>query len=174
MRVQWLERVGPRAGGLVLGYAADLALADPRRAHPVAAFGTLASRLERLTYRDGRPAGVLHVALLVGAVTGAGGLVERGLRDRPLLRMTATAVATWVVLGGTSLAREGDAMARLLDADDLPGARDRLSHLCSRAPDGLDADELARAATESLAENTVVVTATGCRHLTRSPYDPAP
>mgnify|MGYP000082411306 CR=1 FL=1 len=154
MRVQWLERVGPRAGGLVLGYAADLVLADPRRAHPVAAFGGAAARLERLTYREARSAGTLHVALLVGAVTGAGGLVERGLRDRPLARTAATAVATWVVLGGTSLAREGDAMARLLDADDLPGARDRLSHLCSRDPDGLAADELARAATESLAENT--------------------
>lgn len=154
MRVQWLERVGPRAGGLVLGYAADALLGDPRRAHPVAAFGGVASRLELLTYRRSRAAGAGHVALLVGAVAGAGAVLERRVRDRPLARVTATAVATWVVLGGASLAREGAAMARLLEADDLPAARDRLSHLCSRDPDGLAADELARAATESLAENT--------------------
>ena len=36
-------------------------------------------------------------------------------------------VAAWVVLSGRSLTREGSVMARLLDSDDLPAARDRLS-----------------------------------------------
>ena len=31
--------VDPRVAGLVVGYGADLALGDPRRGHPVAAFG---------------------------------------------------------------------------------------------------------------------------------------
>ena len=35
-----------RALGLLLGYAADLVWADPARHHPVAWFGTAASRLE--------------------------------------------------------------------------------------------------------------------------------
>jgi adenosylcobinamide-phosphate synthase len=45
-------------------------------------------------------------------------------------------------------------MARLLDTDDLPAARRRLAHLCSRDATELDGTELARAATESIAENT--------------------
>jgi len=64
------------------------------------------------------------------------------------------AVATWAVLGGRSLVGEGLVMQRLLEDGDLPGARDRLSHLCARDATGLPADELARASVESLAENT--------------------
>jgi adenosylcobinamide-phosphate synthase len=37
---------------------------------------------------------------------------------------------------------------------ELAAARQRLSHLCGRDPSGLDADEIARAAMESVAENT--------------------
>ena len=53
-------------GGLVIGFAADRVLGDPRRWHPVAGFGQLATRLERTTYADDRARGVLHVAVLVG------------------------------------------------------------------------------------------------------------
>ncbi|MEU7896332.1 cobalamin biosynthesis protein [Nonomuraea sp. NPDC049152] len=65
-----------------------------------------------------------------------------------------TAAATWAVLGGTTLAREGVHMAEALEADDLAAARDRLPHLCGRDPSALEAPELARATVESLAENT--------------------
>jgi adenosylcobinamide-phosphate synthase len=58
------------------------------------------------------------------------------------------------VLGGASLRREADAMHELLVADDVPGARGRLSHLCGRDPSGLEAPDLARAVVESVAENT--------------------
>src|SRR3954447_4185256 len=47
----------PTAVGLGLGAAADLLLADPRRGHPVAGFGTAALALERRTWRDSRVAG---------------------------------------------------------------------------------------------------------------------
>jgi adenosylcobinamide-phosphate synthase len=45
-------------------------------------------------------------------------------------------------------------MQQLLEDGDLPGARDRLSHLCARDATGLMANDLARASVESLAENT--------------------
>ncbi|WP_461031037.1 adenosylcobinamide-phosphate synthase CbiB, partial [Streptomyces sparsus] len=65
-----------------------------------------------------------------------------------------TAVATWTVLGGTSLAREARLIAAALEAGDLEGARRRLPHLCGRDPQTLDADGLTRAVVESVAENT--------------------
>ena len=45
-------------------------------------------------------------------------------------------------------------MARLLEAGEVPEARQRLSHLCARDATTLDSAELTRAATESIAENT--------------------
>ncbi|MBK8463719.1 MAG: cobalamin biosynthesis protein [Nigerium sp.] len=142
-----------RALGLVIGVTADACLGDPRRWHPVAGFGTLAAALERRLWADDTGRGALHVALSVGPVI-ALGVAAEALTRRPAARALATAAATWAALGAHSLAHEGRLMADALDAGDLDAARARLPHLCGRAPDGLDAGELARASIESLAENT--------------------
>ncbi|MEU0093360.1 cobalamin biosynthesis protein [Kribbella sp. NPDC006257] len=143
-----------RTAGLLLGFAADRLLGDPRRFHPVAGFGRLAGRAEESLYADSRAAGTAYAGLLVGSVAAAGLVVERLVRDRPVARTLATAAATWVVLGGRSLEREADIMASYLLADDLGAARGRLGYLCSRDATDLEADELARATVESVAENT--------------------
>ncbi|WP_194835091.1 cobalamin biosynthesis protein [Nocardia sp. XZ_19_369] len=135
------------AGGLVLGFVLDRVLGDPRRWHPVAGFGSAASALESVTYADRRRAGVLHEVVLVGAAVGVG----VGVRG---LGLPATALATWTVLGGRSLAKAGSEMADRLEVGDLDGARALLPSLCGRDPEVLDADGLARAALESIAENT--------------------
>jgi adenosylcobinamide-phosphate synthase len=146
--------VPARAAGLVLGYAADLAFADPRRGHPVAGFGRLASALEGACWADDRARGAAFTGVLVGGMTGAGWVAQRPTHGRPVSEIAIVALTTWAVLGGRSLAVEGSVMQRLLENNDLPGARDRLSHLCSRDATGLPADDLARASLESLAENT--------------------
>ena len=146
--------VPARAVGLVLGYAGDLVFADPRRSHPVAGFGQLASALERACWADDRARGAAYTGVLVGGIASAGWVAQRATRGRPVAEAAIVAVATWAVLGGRSLAREGFVMARLLEMNDLPGARDRLGHLCARDATGLPANELARASVESLAENT--------------------
>jgi adenosylcobinamide-phosphate synthase len=146
--------VPARALGLFLGYTADLAFADPRRGHPVAAFGKLASVMERTCWADGRSRGAAYTGVLVGGIASAGWVAQRATRGRPAGEAVIVAVATWAVLGGRSLVGEGLVMQRLLEDGDLPGARDRLSHLCARDASGLLANELARASVESLAENT--------------------
>ncbi|MFN2494475.1 MAG: cobalamin biosynthesis protein [Pseudonocardiaceae bacterium] len=143
-----------RAAGLLLGVVADAVLGDPARYHPVAAFGRLAARAERACYADHRLAGAAYTAALVGGAAAVGALLERAGRGRAVVQVAGTALATWAVLGGTSLAQEGAAMARELDAGDLPAARARLPHLCGRDPDHLDAAGMARASVESIAENT--------------------
>ena len=143
-----------RPGGLLLGAAADAVLGDPARGHPVAGFGAVATALERRWHRDARLAGVAYAAVLVGSTVGLGAAVERAAAARPLVHTLLTAAATWAVLGGTSLTRHGSALAGELDAGDLPAARDRLPSLCGRDPAALDTAGLARAGTESMAENT--------------------
>ncbi|MEV0588001.1 cobalamin biosynthesis protein [Nonomuraea sp. NPDC050310] len=145
------RRARERAVGIALGVVLDAVFGDPRRAHPVALFGSAAAALERRLYADRRPNGVVHVAVLVGAATVLGVLAERAPAP---VRTLLTAAATWAVLGGTTLAREGTLMAGHLEADDLGAARERLPHLCGRDPSALEAPELARATVESLAENT--------------------
>ncbi|BBH16206.1 cobalamin biosynthesis protein CobD [Nocardioides baekrokdamisoli] len=142
-----------RAAGLLLGFAADRAFGDPQRWHPVAGFGQLAAELERRTYADSRLRGVAYTAILVGSVTAAGLVVERSTRRRPVVHTAATALATWVVLGGRSLGRESAAIGDHLQTDDLDAARQRLTHLVARETSDLSADEIARAVVESVAEN---------------------
>lgn len=144
-----------RAIGLAAGYLADVVLADPQRGHPVAVFGSAAAALERRSYADNRAAGAAHTAGLLGALGVFGLAVERAAHRRGAAwTAAATAVTTYVVLGGTSLARTGDRLADTLDRGDIDGARALLPSLCGRDPAALDADGLARAALESVAENT--------------------
>lgn len=154
-----------RAAGLLTGYALDVMFADPQRHHPVALFGTVARRLEQRTHADSRAVGAGYAATLVGGTVVGAVAAQRGLRlasrafcspavAGSIAEFGTVTAATFVALGGTSLVREGDAMACLLEAQDLPGARRRLSHLCARDASELQPDDLARATVESIAENT--------------------
>lgn len=143
------------AVGLAVGYLADAVLADPRRGHPVAVFGTAASALERLTYSDGRLAGAVHTGALLGALAALGIAAEGAAARRgAMVTAAATAAATFVALGGTSLARTGADMATMLEAGDVDGARGLVPSLCGRDPASLDVGGIARATVESVAENT--------------------
>ncbi len=142
-----------RAAGLILGFVADRIWGDPSHRHPVAGFGQLASALERRVHRDDRARGAAFTAALVGGAAVAATMVSSRARH-PLSRTLLTAVSTWAVLGGRSLGREASAIHAFLVADDLPGARQRLTHLVGRRTADLDVSEVARATVESVAENT--------------------
>ena len=99
---------------------------------------------------------LLHTGVLLGALGIAGAAAERfAARRGPAWAAAVTAVATYVALGGTSLARTGAQMASLLEtrATSMRAAR-LLPSLCGRDPAVLDVDGLTRAALESVAENT--------------------
>jgi adenosylcobinamide-phosphate synthase len=137
--------------GLVAGYALDLAFGDPRRFHPVAGYGRLAGGLEKAVYAPDRLRGTIFTVTAVGAPVLAACLAAP---RRPAARFALTALATWSVLGGRSLAREGHLLADELACGDLAAARRRLPSLCGRDPSSLDTEGVARAGVESLAENT--------------------
>ncbi|CAM3132385.1 adenosylcobinamide-phosphate synthase [Williamsia muralis] len=136
-----------RALGLTAGYLLDRIFGDPTRYHPVAGMGIAAGRLESVLYRDSRWAGTMFTVTCVGVVTGAGMMGRRS-------GVLPTALITWATLGGTSLTSVGERLADSLASDDLEGARALIPSLCGRDPNSLDADGMARAALESVAENT--------------------
>ncbi|MDL5200775.1 cobalamin biosynthesis protein [Streptomyces sp. ALI-76-A] len=142
------------AYGAAAGLLGDLLLGDPHRGHPVAVFGRAAGAVERVLWRDHRGWGALHAVVCAGGAVALGAVAARAVRPSPTASLALTGAATWAVVGGTSLAREARAVGRALEAGDVEAARARLPHLCGRDPQALDADGIARAVVESVAENT--------------------
>ncbi|MGH8930289.1 MAG: CobD/CbiB family cobalamin biosynthesis protein, partial [Egibacteraceae bacterium] len=137
---------------LLLGWVADRAFGDPRRGHPVAGFGLVAERLERLLWHDSRGTGAVFAATLVGGATAATCAVQRRLGPHP--RAALLTLVTWAALGSRSLGLQAAGVGSAVARGDLDAARRRLPALCGRDPSGLDAGQLCRAVVESLAENT--------------------
>ena len=141
------------ASGLLLGSALDALLADPRRGHPVAAFGTAAARAEGRLWRASRLAARCSPWRaraprwpLAGPRSGWPGGARCPARRLPPQRPGRCSAAPAWPPRRRGLPRAG--------AGDLDDARHRLPALCGRDPAGLPAAELARAAVESVAENT--------------------
>ena len=148
-----------QAVGTALGFLGDLLLGDPRRGHPVAAFGRAAAAAERALWRDRRAAGAAHTALCVGGAVAAVTLPVAAARRYARqaggpAEAALLAAVTWTVLGGTGLERAARDVGAALEAGDVAGARRLLPRLCGRDPEALDADGIARAVVESVAENT--------------------
>jgi adenosylcobinamide-phosphate synthase len=131
------------------GFAADLALGDPPRWHPVAGFGALAQRVERAVYAPSRARGAAYALGLVALAAAAGEALARAAG-----RAAALLALTYVALGGRSLAREAARVADALDAGDLERARAALPALVGRDTSRLDEHGVCRAVVESVAENT--------------------
>ncbi|WP_314222475.1 cobalamin biosynthesis protein [Streptomyces zaehneri] len=142
------------AYGAATGLLGDLLFGDPRRGHPVAAFGRAAGAVERLLWRDHRGRGALHAVVCAGGAVALGAVAQRAVRPSPAATVALVSAATWAVVGGSSLVREARAIGRALEAGDVEAARERLPRLCGRDPQALDADGIARAVVESVAENT--------------------
>ncbi|MFF0436716.1 cobalamin biosynthesis protein [Streptomyces sp. NPDC004327] len=142
------------AYGAAAGLAADLLVGDPRRGHPVAAFGRAAAAVERRLHHDHRAWGALHTAVCAGGAVALGALAARTVRGGGKASVALTAASVWAVVGGTTLGREARAIGGALAAGDLDVARERMPHLVGRDPQALDGPAMARAVVESVAENT--------------------
>ena len=146
-------REWPLAAGLAGGVSIDALLGDPRRAHPVAAFGRAMTALERAAYADRRLRGTVFAASGV-ALAVAPALAAARLPRRSAATAALTALATWAVSGARSLCAEATRIGSALESGDLDRARGLLPNLCGRDPARLDIPGLSRAVVESVAENT--------------------
>ena len=151
---RWSSKRWPLAAGLAAGVALDALLGDPRRGHPVAAFGRAAAALETRDYADSRRRGAAHAAACVLAAAAPAAVLHRRTRGRPPWHAAAVATAVWAVTGARSLHFEAERARSSLHRDDLAAARKVLPSLCGRDPARLDPAQITRAVIESVAENT--------------------
>ena len=136
----------------------DRMLAEPRRFHPLVAFGRWAQWLEKRLNRPGHPPAVVR------------GILALLLALSPLLLIWAVnawlaSVSWWgwllwqvlllySCIGWQSLQQHVLAVYEALTRGDSVAARDKLSWIVSRDTQQLDDDEVAQAGIESLLENS--------------------
>jgi adenosylcobinamide-phosphate synthase len=138
---------------LLVAVAIDLRFGEPpARIHPVIWMGRLIK-----AGRDAAPSGpaarfVWGLAMAIILPTGCA-LAGAGLVMIPWI---GPVIAVWLLTSSLSIRVLGEAGVRVGDAvaeGRIEDAREGLSWLCSRSPEGLTGVELAGAATESVAEN---------------------
>ncbi|PVX82375.1 adenosylcobinamide-phosphate synthase [Paraburkholderia unamae] len=137
----------------VAGVAVDRWFGEPRRAHPLVAFGRLANHIEaRLnTGRRGRPLGLLAWLAAVAPPVALAALLCALL---PLpLAWTLHVALLWFALGARSLTEHIAPIGAALARRDLAAARELTGRIVSRDTAGADATALSRAAVESALEN---------------------
>ncbi|WP_240732611.1 MULTISPECIES: adenosylcobinamide-phosphate synthase CbiB [Dyella] len=132
----------------------DLLLGEPRRAHPLVAFGRWAAWCERCTYGASRWRGVLAWSLAVlPLVSITSGLAWFAWQVSPWMYGLYSAVVLYLAIGLRSLGEHALPVASALEAGDLDGARIAVGRMVSRDTLALDDERVAAAATESVLEN---------------------
>ena len=148
------------AGAMLVAMALDLAFGWPnalflRIGHPVTWLGRLIGGLEAGLNRAPlrRVKGVLTALLVTGV---AGGLAAALVWMAPggWAGTVIAGILAWPLVAIRSMHDHVAAVARPLAAGDLPRARHAVSMIVGRDPRQLDQAGVARAAIESLAENT--------------------
>ncbi|WP_241565165.1 adenosylcobinamide-phosphate synthase CbiB [Paenirhodobacter populi] len=142
---------------MLVAMAIDLAIGWPaplfrRVGHPVTWIGRLIASLDRRLPRR-RLAGVLAAVLVIGLAGGVAAVLQAALPDG-WPGIVIGGLLAWPLVAMRSLHDHVAAVARPLAVGDLAGARRAVSMIVGRDPEALDAAGVARAALESLAENT--------------------
>jgi adenosylcobinamide-phosphate synthase len=149
------------AGMMLIAMAIDVAVGWPawlyrRIGHPVTWLGALIAALDRGWNRPGtarRARGVAAAAVVIGAATAAGAALQAALPEG-WLGVVLGGVLAWPLVALRSMHEHVADVASPLAAGDLAGARRAVAMIVGRNPDALDEAGVARAALESLGENS--------------------
>lgn len=157
-------------GDLAIAYGLDLLIGDPPWLyHPVRVIGGLIRTLERILRRwAGRRGGeagkaraekAMGVILTAVTVAVSGGavllLLEIARRISPVLFHILNIYFLYTAFAARCLADEALKVKRVLQKNDLAGARRQVGMLVGRETDRLNQPEIIRAVVETTAENTV-------------------
>lgn len=143
---------------LIAGFLLDLLIGDPHGwPHLVRGFGSLIAALEKLFYpmKNKRLGGALLTVCTLLVCTGLPAAVLCfAWRLSPWLYLALESLLCWQLLAVKSLRDESRAVYHALTQSDLPGARKAVSMIVGRDTEQLDEAGVARAAVETVAENT--------------------
>jgi adenosylcobinamide-phosphate synthase len=143
---------------LAVGFLLDLLIGDPYGwPHLIRGFGRLIMVLEKLFYplRNKRLGGTLLVVCIIIVCTGLPAAALWGAWQlSPWAYFALESLLCWQLLAVKSLRVESRAVYVALTQGDLPGARKAVSMIVGRDTAQLDEAGVARAAVETVAENT--------------------
>jgi len=148
---------------LLIGFGMDLLLGDPHSIpHPVVAIGKLISTLEKLLRRvfpateaGEKAAGGLLWVLVTSVSTAVPALLLWLCgQASPWLRLAVESIMCWQILATKSLRVESMKVYDALESGDLEASRYAVSRIVGRDVSRLDEAGVARAAVETVAENT--------------------
>lgn len=138
----------------------DFVLGDPQWfPHPVRLVGKLASGAERLFRSMGflplRVAGMLTAVTVIGVTVGVVQLfLWQAARLHPVAGLVVSVLMLYFAIAPRDLVAHAGSVRRALLAGDLALARKKVSMMVGRDTSSLDQEGVARAAVESVAENT--------------------
>lgn len=138
----------------------DYLIGDPRwLPHPVKLIGGLALRLEtpmRERFASARTAGLVTALTVIGITALAvWACLALAVRIAPWLGHVAAIGILYTTFAARDLDHHGRSVLAALSQGDLPLARQRVARIVGRDTAHLDEHGVARAAVESIAENTV-------------------
>ena len=150
-----------------MGTILDLIIGDPHNfPHPIRAIGNLIAKLEKRLLGDvsgksdrnpslEKTRGTLLLSLVVTITVALTAAVTIGAYAlHPYVGIGVEAVLICYILAAKSLYKESMAVTKELDKGDLDKARYALSMIVGRDTAPLDSEEVAKAAVETVAENT--------------------
>lgn len=154
---------------ITIGFLLDYILGDPENWwHPVRGIGAMVQGLEKLFWKlfrisdeaeqdkgKKRFAGGLLVFLVVLVATGIPWLIMWGAKQlHPYVYIAVGGILCYPMLALRSLRKAGYQVFQALKDGDLARARVAVSKMVGRDTEKLDANEVTRAAVESIAENS--------------------
>ena len=145
---------------IIAAFGLDFLVGDPRWfPHPVKVIGSLAQRLEspmRRLFRSEYIAGTVTAIIVIAVVVAASvGLLRLSRLAHPAAYNIVCVLMIYTTIAARDLTRHSKAVYSALDAGDLTQARKKVSMIVGRDTEALSEPEIARAAVESVAENTV-------------------
>lgn len=152
-----------RGAALLLGFLLDCIFGDPRWIpHPVVGMGKLISLLEKGLRKvcpktaagEKAAGGVLWLCLVVCSGGVSLGILMLCRRVSPWLGLLAESLMCWQILAAKSLKTETMKVYDALGTGDIEKSRYAVSMTVGRDTASLDAQAVARAAVETVAENT--------------------
>ena len=148
---------------LVLGFCIDLIFGDPHSIpHPVVLIGKLISAMEKLVRKkfpktvrgENVAGGVLWLLVVLISTAVPLGILYLGYKISPWLGLALESIMCWQILATKSLKVESMKVYTALKAGDPAEYRRAVSMIVGRDTAALDDRAVARAAVETVAENT--------------------